>query len=513
MSSADLEELSSLEAEVPNAVADMEEQERRRKSLVLLGTRSSREYWVWHEARRRYTGPHSREAMRKVLERDCPTTTLGPKEERKDSCLYNSAGGFRDPSDVFMRCGQTVDRLELVAGLRDASFDDATRTLTAGIARFRDDLEPRRDERVGEWLRLLAGDQEEPFLDWLATFRRVTDPTCGIYVQGVSSAGKEMLALGLAQLFESRQYLRYESLTSDFNDGLLSTALVYADEKMPDQGFRRGAPSAVFRTLTGSDQHEINGKGKDKVTVTICPRVLVTANGERALNLISEGLEDNAVEAIGKRILHLHPADDLEGAREYLVRIGGRGATKAWVVGGGIARHVLWLERERDVRAGSRFLVEGNVERARRLIVGHDIDRVLETLVAYLLEYDRDKPKTVDGPEGLTVLAPVRRPGIVPTEGGLFVLSAELAEVWHLLSPDDRRRPTKTEAGRLLGSVAGKRRQVRVGGEYPKGYVVPGDLLEQKADALGVNATTVRRVLSGERERENAEILDMLRKT
>lgn len=492
-------ELDRLESMLPGITEELEEIERRKTALVLMGTRSSREYWVWNEVRRTYTGPHSREALRKVLERDCPTAVLGPKLERKSSCLYNSAGGYRDPADVFMHCGQTIDRLDLVGGRTTADFDFSTRTLTAGIARFRDDIGPQYSEQVETWFHHLAGDQIEPFLDWMATFRQITDPTSAVYLQGVASAGKEMLALGIARLFDSRKYLRYESLTGDFNDGLLQTGLVYADEKMPDQGMRRGAPSAVFRTLTGSDQHEVNGKGKDKITVTICPRVLITANGERALNLIAEHLEENAVEAIGKRILHLHPEDDLQGAREFLRSLGGRSATKRWVAGDGIAAHILWLEQTRQVQVGSRFLVEGNVDRARRLIVGHDMDRVLEALLCYLQDYDRDKARATDGPGGLALIQPTRRPGIVPVDGDLFVRSSDLVEIWRDLLPDDRyARPSKSETGRMLSS-SGKRHQVVREGERMVGYLVAGDLLVQKAKALDMGSEEhLRRVLSGQ---------------
>lgn len=478
--------LDRLEADSSAIEESLRESETRQGMLVLTGSRSGRDYYVWNELKGHYTGPYCKAVVRKVLEEDCPSLTLGPKAERKDSCLYNSNGGYRDTDDVFLRCGTTIDRFEFVAGEVRSLYEPLSKTLRTGIAKFRTDISPRRDEDVERWLALLAGDMLESFLDWLATFRQVTRPTCAVYLEGVSGAGKELLAAGLSQLFMERQFLRYESLTSDFNDGLLRTALVYADEKMPDQGFRRGAPSAIFRTLTGTDQHEVNAKGKDKVIVKICPRVLITANDSKALNLISEGLEDNSVEAVGDRILYMHPSDDLEGAKAFLGEVGGRSTTEAWVDGGALARHVLWLEQERAVTPGPRFLVHGSVDRSRRLIVGYDMDRLLEALVMYLMDYERTKPQAIDGPNGLAVAAPVRQPGIVPGKGNLFVSPSDLAKVWTQLMPREKSL-SLTEVGRIIKNAVGKRRQLDADGKRLNGYYVPGKLILEKAESLGID--------------------------
>jgi hypothetical protein len=450
------------------------------------------EYYVWSEKAGEYTGPFVRNELRVVLRDLCPTLhMLSPDKTRilkdkEDTVLYGPSGGLREVDATVDLVGVSIMSVELVAGLTKSEFIQETATLRICAAPLRE-LTPEYSGDVDRWLHLVSGSMSEKFLDWLATFRKLTRPTCAVYLEGVPGAGKELLAAGIAQIFKSGIFARYEEMTSDFNDLILKTALVYADEKMPDQGMRRGAPSAVFRTLTSTDQHTINSKGRDKAVLKMCPRILITANDNKALNLVSESLEEDSVEAIAQRILHLCPEDRLVGARDYLREIGGRETTEAWVSGGAIARHILWLETTRTVKTGLRFLVEGAGPNVRKLIVGREQDRVLEALCRYLVKW-----------EGAALMGISHRHTLIqPKNEGLFVNAAALAEKWSELMPSDK-APTTTEAGRLLANISGKRKSVYISGQYSNGYLVSASVLMEAADSLGVGSSeSVRAILAG----------------
>lgn len=472
---------------------------------LVLTDATAKLYWIWHEKKKHYTGPYAYSIMRNVLQESSPVLATsydieqqvrskkksekGADEEEKDTkekkrtpptVLYNN-DILREASTVFQICGKVVDRVEYVAGLDKPEYDRFRNTLRVGVAQFRTDLKPSRCEAVKEWLALLGGEQTPKLLDWLATFRQVTRPTCALYVEGVSSAGKELLARGLSQLYVSRQYCRYEEMVDSFNDLLLDSSLVYADEKMPDQGMKRGAPSAVFRSLTATDSFTINAKHAAKVSVRMCPRILITANDSKALNLLAEGLEQDSVEAIAKRILHVCPKDRLVGARDYLKALGGRRETEKWVDGDLLARHILWLEQNHEVKAGDRFIVEGGGESVTRLIVGREMDRVLEALAIYCSRYktlpSEDAKPTVGIPPRLA-----RSKGVVPEIRGVFVQASALADYWTVLLPREKVAPSSHEIGRMLANLSGKR--IEKGGN--KGYIVPKEAILECAELLGI---------------------------
>ncbi len=433
-----------------------------------------------------YRGPLSRDEVRSVIEDEAPTEASLPLPGKKDeTILRTSNGSLRDLPDIVQRAGTVLKRVRLLAhvpGESRQAYDPQSKILSHEVARWKEGVEPAYSKEIARWLELLCGDMTGKFLDWLATFRRVDRPTCAPYIEGVSSAGKEMLAAGLAQLTEAERIIRYEHLTSDFNDGLLDSMFVYADEKMPDQGSKRGAPSAVFRTLIGTDRLEVNGKGTKKMELRGCPRVLITANNARALNLIREELEKADVDAVGKRLLYIRAADGAEGAVDYLEELGGRQYTDAWVDGMGIARHVTWLEENREVVVGSRFLVQGNPDDVRSLVIGHEQDEILEALTQYLVRCTQTRAER-SGLGG--VRPPVRSPRIVPGDGGLFVHGPTLAGLWSELV-QDKKAPGVKKIGRMLANVSSGRCHRDIQNSRISGYLIPGKLIVQFSDVSGV---------------------------
>lgn len=429
------------------------------RRLILADPDGSR-WYVWSETLQHYCGPFGGRVVRERFVKLCPNLSMTAEDlsrvlpRRLGTVLYSDTGSLRALDDVFQLCGTVPGYIEHVAGQIGGHWK-ADGSLSVGIAEFRSDLTPLEDPQITRWLELLAGEHLPALLDWLATFRQVTRPTCAIYLEGVGAAGKTMFAPALARLFKSRSFVRYEHVTSDFNDGLKDSVLVLADERMPDQTGRRGAPSAVFRELVASDQIEINGKNTRKERINAALRIVITANNSTAMNFNKEAFTSQDVAAIADRILRISPEDKMQSAADYLRDIGGRPTTQAWVRGDGFARHVLWLEGARTVTPGSRFLVHGG-GLSSQLPAAAESGWIQDLVDVMRLKIDRDP----------LLLAIWASKGVEIRENWLYVRPPGLAEIWNDLMPGER-HPGKQEFRRILNNAGAV--------EAYWGYSKPGD--------------------------------------
>jgi len=143
-------------------------------------------------------------------------------------------------------------------------------------------------------------------------------------------------------------------LLNEFNAGLKYSPLIWADEKVPQDAFKNN-DSSVFRQIVGNTAIRIRDLYRSPAVLDGYPRLLITANNEDAL-AIREDLDAQDIEAIQLRIGYIRANPS---AADLLARLGGREHTEAWVKGGALAEHTLWLHENRHVEAGDRFLVEG----------------------------------------------------------------------------------------------------------------------------------------------------------
>jgi hypothetical protein len=146
----------------------------------------------------------------------------------------------------------------------------------------------------------------------------------------------------------------YANIIGTHNDAIAHCPLIWGDEELPPSQFGK-TPSAVFRTLVGNSEFNLRRMYSPAATIKGCLRLLVTANNDNALK-IEEDLTPDDYEAIVQRIGYIHSPS---AAKLYLQSLGGRATTEAWVEGDGIAQHVLWLQKNRTVQPGKRFLVDG----------------------------------------------------------------------------------------------------------------------------------------------------------
>jgi hypothetical protein len=226
------------------------------------------------------------------------------------------------------------------------------------------DVTAKYDARVDKWLRLLGGDQAERLLDWLATATDLTWPSSALYLFGPKSAGKGLLAAGLARLW-GRAVTSYADVTGPggWNSALRHCPIIHLDEgcQPPKDG------SASMRSLTGEVQRPLVEKYRPAGTLIGAVRVMVSANNLDALHLEDVKTADDE-EAVGERIFMIQitrSSPKTSHAGDYLASLGGRDATIGWVsdpdtgAPGPLARHIAWLVENRQVKRGSRFAVHG----------------------------------------------------------------------------------------------------------------------------------------------------------
>jgi len=443
---------------------------------LLIAPRASRHYFVLDDRSGGYVGPHTTEHVSKAVLDLCPS---------RGARAVGDRGAPREGGRIFHEDGAFCDRIILRAGADLSTYDPKTGTLYEACAQW-SPLEPLYDPEIARWLVLLGGERHEKLLDWLATVRRVNRPTCVVYAQGPKGIGKSMLWEGLSRLWRSHAAVPYDTLTANFDGQLAESLLVVADEKMAEGRGGRGSPSAIFRTIVTSSQRSIKRKHLPDATLEACFRLVVTANDDDALNL-REQLTSESIEAIAERILYL-VSDKEAGA--YLRSIGGRDHTEPWVQGDGLARHVLWLEQNREVKSGSRLLVEGEASSlvgALSSKVG--INRhIVAALCRYADQYHDRRVRTATD-RVMGDLGPLYHERIFVEAGDLWVNLEALHERWSLLHGKDERVTRDALAVGLRTLSQGRKHNKTVGSSRAWVYRIDGRMLLAQAQVLGIGDT------------------------
>lgn len=420
---------AELTAQAAEAMGVPEDQVHHHLILVSTGT-----HHVFNEHTMSYGPPVKANLLFQQLTRYCGVLA---------GRVAGPLGGAPPVDELLRKYSQVVEDIELVFGVRANRYDAERNVVVEGCGSIREDLEPRFHEDVDTWLRLLGGDKADHLLDWLATLLRFDRPTCALYLRGRNSLGKGMLAEGLAQLWQ-RPLTEYGELTRDFTEEITKCPLIWADEKLP---VSRLNASAVFRKIIGSSVIPIKRKYKGNATLVGCPRVLITANNDDALS-VRERLTEDDLKAIALRIGYIHCPDD---AADYLRQLGGREHTESWVAGGSIAEHVLWLNEERAVKPGDRYLVEGwESELTTNLATMSGFAGNVAVAIATLIGEERmkDLPQCQVG------------------DGEILVNARELMRNWRQLMGPDQQTPHEYELTDALRTIALGRCRKRMLGKH-----------------------------------------------
>jgi hypothetical protein len=217
-----------------------------------------------------------------------------------------------------------------------------------------EEFKPEFNKNIDAWLRLFAGGNVERLLDWLATVLDLSRPTCAVCVAGASGAGKDLFVEGLARFWGGRS-TSFQRAISRFNDSLLMSPLVVANEQLVGTGDYQWNPVEALKTMVSDTSRTIESKNVRSSSLDGALRLILATNKRGALDLGRQPTQSDLV-ALDERILLLKPTQE---ATNFLISIGGMDATVEWVRGGGIARHVCWLRANRNVKYGTRFIVQG----------------------------------------------------------------------------------------------------------------------------------------------------------
>lgn len=347
--------------------------------------------------------------------------------------LRDDKGKLLPGSEIMHRYSSEVSRT-VYRYVPGTSYDDATSTLTTSLTDINPYLRPEYNAEIDRWLDLLGGEEAWRIKDWLSVMFQYDYPVCALYLEGGSGLGKGMLGEGLSQIW-SGAYCDFSEITKSFNQRLLVTPLVWADEVA--EGDVGKSMSAAFRKIVGSSVHDISVKYQSNLELHGCPRVLITANNPNAIRFM-ETMSGDDIDAVVTRFGHVMCSVE---AADYLRSLGGRRATLDWVQGLGIANHVAWMN-ENYVMPDEmgRYLVPGWARDFAENLVAHGSmqGEVQDAIVRYLTHHAIKKPIT-----GLMTWH----------EGALGVNTAMLQDSWGLLMGDKAKVPSRSQVNKVAKSL------------------------------------------------------------
>jgi hypothetical protein len=269
-------------------------------------------------------------------------------------------------AEVLARHSTPVSRVRYSMITQRPSYYDGLLTLPACPLR---QIAPRYSEQIQEWLRLLAGDRLPVLMQWLANLTSLDKPLAALVLTGPASAGKSMLAVGLARLWTVEGPTTLDQALGPHPMALMGCPFVTADEgAIPTDG-RGNERTEDLRQMIQATSRQLNPKHRDEVPLEGCVRLQISANNDDILAL-GAALSSNDLDAIAARFLHV-PAG--VQAVKYLADLGGRATTDAWVAGDGIAAHVLWIKETVGVEWQGRFGVPTQSGMVDRMLVRNGI--------------------------------------------------------------------------------------------------------------------------------------------
>jgi len=258
-------------------------------------------------------------------------------------------------SEYGTQANMRLSRLIKRPGLRLIAEDnELSIQLVVKAPGIRTDIRAIYDPLVDEWLRCLGGSQAEKLLDWLAGFPQLDKPIAGLYLEGPPDVGKGMLGKALENLTASRSHAPFCQVIESFQDTMLKTPFVWADEESGSSQRSTRSVMNMFKKLITGEVSTLNAKNKTMTEVDGNWRVLFTANNGRLLDP-DDDINENDKGALVQRLIHIDVGPE---AAHYLRALGGKAGTVGWPERA-IPQHVIWLQQNRVVVPGSRLFVEG----------------------------------------------------------------------------------------------------------------------------------------------------------
>lgn len=313
--------------------------------------------------------------------------------------------------DLLNNHGTICARVEGVAGGPGTMIRNMDREDAVFVMRLywrRTDLTPTWNADVDQWLRLLFGKEYERGIEWLSHALAVEDgPMCALSIHGAPGSGKQMLATGLAECWNTEACAGAEEF-GKYQSGLLTTPIVTVNEGFQHDRNAQKDIADVFRSLVSGDPVRVEEKFKPLITIRVPVRILITANNDEAVTTLTSNrdLSEYDREALAIRLMHMKTTHD---AALWLKGMGGMSFTGAknnrWVRSTSgdpsnyvLAKHIMYLYEHRlpPIR-GQRLLVEGGlgteVEKLIRTRSGF-APEIIETIIQLI---ETDNPQMYEG--------------------------------------------------------------------------------------------------------------------
>jgi hypothetical protein len=300
-----------------------------------------------------YRGPHKASEVR-PLARDYLTPAgieCYKRNDKGDQVLL--------PLDAVLQRYGSVFEGDVIADMTTHhNYVDSEGTLHEACCKLRD-VEPVYDAQIEEYLTILGGQYAGRVKDWMATVGDLSNPTCALYMWGVSDTGKSLLPTLVGRLFRgSAGPTAMSSALHGFNSALTRCPIVNANECWPmDQG--RTPTSAELRDFITADSRPLRRKGIPEADMRGCIRLIVGANSLGLLAFSDEDLTPADRAAVNQRFLTLNIGQELIDwfAKNNLDRAS---ISEDWIKKDRFARHVAWLRQNRVVKGAGKLIVEGN---------------------------------------------------------------------------------------------------------------------------------------------------------
>lgn len=402
------------------------------------------------------------------------TTSVPPRYVRSDAtALYLHFDRYTRPNlpfeaeyptnmplpQLLRLYGRTVEKVVYTSGQEGTVYDRAANYISQGVHRLAS-ARAQYHSDIDTYLRLLGASDWDGFSKWLAGVT-YSSQWClpALYLVGPPSAGKSLLAAGIASLWASSP-VDYDRL-GDFNGSLLQSPLLHADEGITGNSRDEGADANRFRNYVANTQHELNAKHQQPAYLHAALRVLVTANDGHGIPF-KKALGQDGINAITQRILYVE-ADP--AVVQYLEGLGGRAGITHWIGSnaqpGAFAEHLLWMRDHVNLERRGRFLVEGKPTAWHRTFVADQgYKPAVLSVIASLLKHQQ-------GNRGMDLAVRADPEGRV-----VWVHHSAVFEHWD--GKADTRRPKASLVKETVEMLAtGEAKQIRVGTRRPRCYPIP----------------------------------------
>lgn len=323
-----------------------------------------------------YRGPFSK-GDEKIAAREC----LSPAAPHINlyATLKNGAVRLRPLGDLVEDYGQVLDGVLADYRAQQVYFDREERYIVEAPTPLRD-IKPTFHPQIAKWLELLGGQYLEHLHTWIAALTDLDRVCAALVLIGPKSAGKSMLAHGLARLWSTRGPTPMSEAFNHFNGELMHNPLVLADEALPTD-YKGRTLTTELREHIQARRRVINAKYQLQRTLLGATRNIIASNNDHIL-ATNEDLSPYDLAAVAARYFTLR-LDDTPGAYLETQDTWGEG----WVDNDMIAEHALWLRDNHKWESQERFIIPPLDTFAHRAMTvqGGTRGEVCKWLVKYIL--------------------------------------------------------------------------------------------------------------------------------